>query len=265
MSDFKATVSDGRGYNEVRLHPEHRFIQQFGILNLDKNDEYTLETGANEFGLLVLEGRCHVDVEGRNGFEVKSRANVFAGLPTGVYVPADSRFSVTGGKAKVAVCGGKCGQKTEPAVITPEQIKVMRVGKDNWSREVRVIIGPGNPSVNMILGETINPPGNWSGTPPHKHEVDDLPQQSLHEELYYFQFDKLQGWGIERFYSQERQINDLIYLENNTVTFMPWGYHQIVASPGYTLHYLFFLAGKGSQLIGFEDPEHNWIKKELTK
>jgi 5-deoxy-glucuronate isomerase len=124
-----------------------------------------------------------------------------------------------------------------------------------------MIIGPDSPSVNMLVGETINPPGNWSGTPPHKHEGDKLQGESLHEELYYFRTDKPQGWGIERFYSPEKGINELIYLKENIVTFMPWGYHQIVAGPGYTLYYLFFLAGEGKNLSTFEDKEHCWIRQ----
>ncbi len=88
-------------------------------------------------------------------------------------------------------------------------------------------MGPDSPSVNIILGETLNPPGNWSGTPPHKHEIDDLSRESLHEEVYYFRTDKPQGWGIERIYSPERGVNDLLFLQNNSVTFMPWGYTRL--------------------------------------
>lgn len=262
MSIFNMKIGDEKGYNEVELHPSLRFIQQFGILNLKQGESFTVDTGTNEFGLLVLEGTCSIEVEEKNYGEIKSRTDLFSGLPSAVYVPADSRFSMTGGHAKVAICGGKCDQKTKSALITPQQIKIMKVGKDNWSREVRLIIGPDSPSVNIIMGETINPPGNWSGTPPHKHEDDNPPRESLHEEVYYFQTERPQGWGIERFYSPERNINELIYLENNVVTFMPWGYHQIVAGPGYTLYYLFFLAGKGTELIGYEDPNHAWIRGE---
>ncbi len=259
MSDFKAIVGNGEGYNGVELHPEYKFVQQFGILNLDFNNGFTMETGTSEFGLVLLGGTCDIEVEGKNYGEIKSRANVFSGVPTAVYVPADSQFSIVG-KAEIAVCSGKCEQKTESALITPEQIKIMKVGRENWSREVRIIIGPDSPCVNMLLGETINPPGNWSGIPPAKHEKNNLPEESFHEELYYFKTDKPQGWGMERIYSPERGLSELLYVEENVVTFMPWGYHQIVAAPGYTLYYLFFLAGEGKNLAQHEDPEHKWIK-----
>ena len=183
-------------------------------------------------------------------------------MTSSVYIPPGMRYSVVSDEGvEAGICKAACmPYGGEAKLITPDDVKVMQVGRDNWAREVRIMIGPHIVAKNMIIGETINPPGNWSGTPPHKHENNNLPKESLHEELYYFRTDKPQGWGIERLYSPERNINELIYLQNNTVTFMPWGYHQIVAAPGYTLYYLFFLAGEGNVLAGLEDSNHNWIK-----
>lgn len=260
MSYFKTTVLDVKGYNKADLHPAFRFIQEFGILNLGKDEDFTLETGSKEYGFIVLKGACEIEVDGKKYGSIVSREDFFSGLPTALYVPADSRCYISNGRAQIAICAGRCDKKTETALITPEQVKVMEVGKGNWSRNVRIIIGPDTPSVNIIIGETLNPPGNWSGIPPAKHENNNQPLESLHEELYYFKTDKPQGWGIERIYSPERNINELVYLEDSTVTFMPWGYHEIVAAPGYTLYYLFFLAGEGNKLAQFEDPDHVWIK-----
>lgn len=260
MSQFATTVENKNGFNEVVLHPEHRFIQNFGILNLTENSSFSHETKDCEYALSILEGSCSIEVEGKVFQNIKSRENLFQGLPAALYIPAYSKFTVRKGNAKIAVCSGKCSKKKEPVLITQENTKVMDVGKDNWRREVRILIGPDGPSENIILGETINPPGNWSGTPPHRHEKDNLPQESLHEEIYFFKTDKPQGWGLQRFYSPERDINELIYLQDNSVTFMPWGYHQVAAGPGYTLYYLFFLAGNGNDLKAFEDRDHNWIK-----
>ena len=261
MSKFKTEVGEEKGYNRLSLHSDFQFIQQFGILNAWPGSSYTLDTKNSEFALLLLEGSCLVEVEGRKLGELNSRKDTFSGLPSAVYVPCDSQFSVFGGPGKVAICGGKCIKKTQAFLVTPEQVKIIEAGRDNWSRQVRLIISPDSPSVNIILGETLNPSGNWSGIPPAKHENNNLPEESLHEELYYFKVDKPQGWGIERLYSPRRDADELLYLRDNTVTFMPWGYHEIVAAPGYTLYYLFFLAGEGNKLAQFEDPDHNWIKQ----
>jgi 5-deoxy-glucuronate isomerase len=262
MSQFDAKVQENPGYNTVRLFSDYHFIREFGILNLDGGEKFYRETQDSEFGLLILEGSCVVETEDKDFGEIESREHVFSGLPVAVYVPAQSHFTVhSGKKAKIAVCGGACGEKTRSALITPDQIKVMKIGRDNWSRDVRLVIGPDSPSVNMLLGETLNPPGNWSGIPPSKHEHNNLPTESRHEELYYFRTEHPQGWGIERIYSPERKINEYVHLNHGVVTFMPWGYHEVVAAPGYNLYYTFFLAGEGKKLAQLEDPEHKWLKE----
>lgn len=260
MNKFSTKIKIREGLNDVRLSKIFEYIKAFALLNFRKANTYHFESRDREVGLLILEGRCDVEIDGKEYRNLGSRRDVFSGLPTGVYIPRGSKFSIESQKATIAICQSKCGKRSESAVIYPKNLKIMNVGKQNWSREVRIIIGPDSPSINLILGETINPPGNWSGTPPHKHENDDWPRESYHEELYYFKIDRPQGWGIERLYSKERSVNELIYLEENVVTFIPWGYHQVVAAPGYTLYYLFFLAGKDNKLVGFEDPDHSWIK-----
>ncbi len=261
MGDFVSRLKLDDGFNNVSLPESLGFISGFGVLSFKNSAEYHIESGDNEIGLVMLEGSCDIRINGEEYRNIGTRENVFSGSPAGVYIPVDSKVLINSRNALIGVCKSKCSKKTEPAVIYPEKVKIMEVGKDNWKREVRIIIGTESPSVNLIVGETINPSGNWSGTPPHKHEVKNPAKQSRHEELYYFKTDKPEGWGIERLYSPERGVNELIYLEENTVTFMPWGYHQIVAAPGYTLYYLFFLAGEGKELIGYEDPDHNCLKR----
>lgn len=248
------------GNNKVTI-PEgmFRYIQGFRILALPKGKKIEIRRGNFETGIVIFSGICDIMVEGKTYAGIGCRHSVFAGPPTSVYVPFGTSCTIISQEVEIGVCFSKCEKKTEFAIIKPEAVKVMQVGRDNWQREVRIAIGQDSPSVNMIVGETINPAGNWSGTPPHKHEKTDLPRESFHEELYYFKTEKPQGFGIEKFYSPQRGVDELLPLKNNSVTFMPWGYHQIVAGPGYNLYYLFFLAGEGKQLIGFVDSEHKWI------
>jgi len=260
MSTFESRAVTSHGVNDVSGYSDFKFIQGFSLVSFQQQDEYHFESKDEETGLLILDGVCDITIDGTTYGDLGVRKDVFSGIPTGIYIPSDSAFSIKSSKATLAMCKSKCTTKTEPAVIRPEDVKQISAGKDNWSRDVRVIIGPDSPSVNMILGETLNPPGNWSGIPPAKHEHNNLPEESLHEELYYFKTDKPQGWGIERLYSPDRNVNELMYLRDNSVTFIPWGYHEIVSAPGYTLYYLFFLSGEGKTLAQFEDPEHNWIK-----
>lgn len=238
-----------------------RFIKSFSLLSLKNNQEQQIVSGDKELGVLVLSGSCDISVDGKIYRGLGARESVFSGLPAAFYVPINKTVKLISHSVCLAICACACEKETEFALIRPENVKVMQVGKLNWQREVRMIISKDSPSVNLILGETLNPPGNWSGTPAHRHEKANPPAESLHEELYYFKTDKPQGFGIERIYSPERNINELIYLKENTVTYMPWGYHQIVAGPGYALYYLFFLAGGGKELAGIPDSEHTWINE----
>ncbi len=263
MSKFLREIKIEDGYTQLDLPGDlFNHIKGFGILSLRSDERITLNSESNEIGLVILQGKCDVIFEEKEFNLLGSRSNVFSGLPTGLYIPIDKEFTIISHGVTIAVCKAKCDTQTEISVTMPNDVKVMKVGRDNWEREVRMIIGDSSPSVNMLVGETVNPPGNWSGTPPHKHERTSPPVESLHEELYYFKTDKKNGYGIERFYSPERNINELIPINENAVTYMPWGYHQIVAGPGYTLYYLFFLAGEGKKLIGAVDPDHEWLVKE---
>ena len=40
---------------------------------------------------------------------------------------------------------------------------------------------------------------------------------------------------------------------------LPYGYHPVAASPGYTLYYLWAMAGEERKLALHEDPAHTWI------
>jgi len=257
---YSLNLTPKPGYTAVSGRDcELKFIAEFGVLRLDNGETHRISSGDNEVGILVLSGKCRLETGGQT-YEVGNRRDVFSGLPQAAYIPPGYNCTVIGGPVEAALCQTKAERKDELRIIRETDVKVMQVGRDNWTREVRQMIPPKGFSQNLILGETLNPPGNWSGTPPHKHETENLPDESLHEELYYFRTDKPQGWGIQRTYSPERNANELIYLEDNVVTLMPWGYHQIVAGPGYNLYYLFCLAGKGNDLCGYEDPQHNWIK-----
>jgi 5-deoxy-glucuronate isomerase len=248
--------------NSLKIRPGlFKYIQGFEILLLKNGEQFVLETGGCEAGLVVLKGSCSIASGGKTFQDLGGRVDIFKQRPQAAYLPRESEVTIKSRGVELAVCFAKCKERKEFAVINPDQVKVMQVGRDNWQRQVTLIISPETYSANLLIGETINPPGNWSGTPAHKHEVEDLPQESLHEELYYFRCNRPQGFGLQRFYSPQRQINESIYLKENTITLMPWGYHQIVAGPGYTLYYLFFLAGPGKKLVGLSDPEHSWITK----
>jgi len=257
---YSTQLSVKGGVNKAKINDGmFKLIRDFQVIILAEGQKLKLKSGDSEIALVILKGTCDVNIDGKTYDNLGTRKDIFQEKPTAVYIPIEKEFEIVSRNVEIALCSAVCKEKKDVAVITPDKVKVMQVGKDNWARQVSLVITPDTVSANLIIGETINPPGNWSGTPAHKHEIDDLPNESFHEELYYFKCDRQDGFGVQRLYSLERGVNDLIYLKDNTVTFMPWGYHQIVAGPGYTLYYLFFLSGTGKKLVGCGDPEHTWI------
>jgi len=259
---YSTQLSTKEGINKTEIEESlFEYIQGFEIALLKKGERVALKSGDCEVGLVILKGNCSLKVNGKTYENLGIREDLFTDMPTAAYIPIKTEFEILSNGAEIALCYAKCQEKADFNLIRPESVERITKGKDNWQRQAHMLIMPGEQSVNLIVGEAINPPGNWSGTPAHKHEVDNPPMESSHEELYYFRCDKEGGFGIERLYSSERGVNELIYLKDSTITFVPWGYHQVVAGPGFILYYLFFLSGKGKSLSGYSDPHQKWLEE----
>ena len=81
----------------------------------------------------------------------------------------------------------------EARFYTPDMTHTQRAGANGelngmMRRNICTIFDYSNaPYSNMVLGEVINFPGCWSSYPPHYH-----PQP----EIYFYRFDKPQGFGV---------------------------------------------------------------------
>jgi len=84
------------------------------------------------------------------------------------------------------------------------------------------------------------------------------------EEVYFFVFDPPQGFGMQRIYSgadSPGQLDVGIPLEDGTTVAIPFGYHPVVAGPGYKMLYVWVLAGETREFGTWsDDPKHTWIK-----
>jgi len=89
--------------------------------------------------------------------------------------------------------------------------------------------------------------------------IDNPPEESKLEEVYFFKFSKPSGFGFQRIYTDDRNIDEAFSIEENDTVIIPKGYHPVAAAPGYSLYYLWILAGEGRKLIPNDDPDHKWI------
>jgi len=263
------------GFNLI-VSPENSPLRwlRFGVLYL-KNVGSTFgeESGDKEVALCILKGQIDIEIDSDyfksiNHKGLGSRQDPFSGAATLVYVPSGSKYEIKAATSEleVAIIKTTSGSRTPPVILTPSDLMPVWVGSENWKRQVTTLIGDNIKSERLVLGETRNPPGNWSSYPPHKHDVKALPNEIPLEEVYFFKFKPSQGFGIQRIYSDDEKLNSLneVYVvENNDAVVIPSGYHPIVSGAGYELFHIWAIAGEGKKYgAGTIDPKHLWIKNQ---
>ena len=261
MSPLFKVAPEG-GYQSV-FQPGDPDIQWLGleVLRLETGESWEGALADEEAALVILGGSADIVVD--NGKkevweDLGGRGDVFGGPGFAVYAPRKSNVSVTAtSKVEVAIAKTPCDVDLAPALIRPEDVKVISAGMANWRRDVRLVIPPGSPmSQRLIVGETLNPAGNWSGIPPHKHDQVTEAENFL-EEFYFFKVNPSDGYGLQLMYKDGNGQGHII--GNDDVTVMLSGYHPTVASPGTTICYLWVLAGDDKAYKIAIDPRFGWV------
>ena len=248
-----------------------RFLD-FARLRLESGEKYSAETGAREYVLDFFAGSASVEVEGPGRYEQAflqsgGRADVFAGPPTMLYVPPRSTFEIfTDSEAVDLGIFSAPSQAKIPATLCEGSAVVEKqVGRGNWQRTVYSALGEGVAAERLLAGETLNPPGNWSSYPPHKHDRSNPPHEAVLEEIYFFRFKPAQGFGFIWTYTAPDDpdgFSNVFVIQDGDTALLPKGYHPVVAAPGYELHYTWVLAGEERRYGAWaEDPRHAWTKE----
>jgi 5-deoxy-glucuronate isomerase len=263
---------------EERLTKAHRLVapempggtdRQTDLISLSVADPMiageTLELGsADETAVVVLAGTVEVAAGSRQLGRVGWRRDVFEAPGEAIYAPpgVTLRLTAAEGPASLAVVSTPVDGASAPAearIITPADQRIADVGEDNWQRTVRTILGPEHAAGRLLLGETINPPGNWSSYPPHKHDTHEPPREARLEEVYLFKVDPPGGFGVQLRYGPDgesaRRVRD------GDAVAIRSGYHPVVAAAGYRLYYLWAMAGQGRQMIPYLDPAYAWVQQ----
>ena len=229
---------------------------------------WTWETGGEEAVLDILAGRCTVEIRAEpfdaEFTDIGGREHVFAGRPTMVYIPRGASVRVTAESSgfEGLVASAPARAVYPPAIVLPDEVEVRTVGKDNWQRTVVTGIGDNIQADRLMVGETVNPPGNWSSAPPHKHDAWSAGEVPM-EEVYYYRLNPPQGFALQRVYTAPGDPDpfDVTYaVGDGDVVVIPRGYHPVVAGPGYQLLYVWVLAGDERRYGAWsDDPRHTWI------
>ncbi len=225
----------------------------------------TVETGgAEETAVVVLAGTVEVLAGATPLGRAGGRRDVFEGPGDAIYAPPGVTLGLTasGGPASLAIASAPLGGAAAPAdarIITPADQRIAEVGKGNWQRTVRTILGPEHHAGRLLLGETINPAGNWSSYPPHKHDTHEPPREVRLEEVYLFKVDPKGGFGVQLCYGPDGE--SALRVRDGDAFAIRSGYHPVVAAAGYRLYYLWVMAGQGREMIPYLDPAHAWVQQ----
>jgi 5-deoxy-glucuronate isomerase len=227
----------------------------------------TLEVAAeSESAAVVLTGRVDAAAGGAPLGVAGGRSSVFEAPGDTVYAPPGTATTLTAngdGAVQVAVAEAVAEPTPDapPArVIRSTDQRIADVGQGNWSRTVRTILGPEDAAVRLLLGETINPPGNWSSYPPHRHDRHDPPREVNLEEVYLFKVDPPGGFGVQIRYDLGG-AEEAFLVSDDDVAVIRAGFHPVVAASGYALYYLWVMAGEGRVMMPYLDPAHAWVQE----
>ena len=107
------------------------------------------------------------------------------------------------------------------------------------------------PETNLFCGELVLYPGCWACYPPHLH---------TEPEIYYYKFDKEQGYGFGEFGDF-----DAVKLTHRSVSCNPGGQtHSQCTAPGYACYIMWIqrLQDNGKDIVYTTDPRHAWLEED---
>jgi 5-deoxy-glucuronate isomerase len=230
----------------------------FRVIRLAAGTGYNHVEDGREACLVVLTGTVSVMAGGESFEDIGGRRTVFDGAATSVYVPAGHRYTIEAASdAEVAVCTAPGTGDGAVRLIRSEAVEVR--GKGTNTRHVRNILSDTDAAESLLVVEVITPGGHWSSYPPHKHDTDNLPQESSLEETYYHRLKPAQGFAFQRVYTDDRSLDESLAVEDHDVVMVPRGYHPVVVPYGYESYYLNVMAGPRREWHFRNDPAHEWM------
>ena len=258
LSDTLYRVPRQNGLSMIQSRgPGHSRELTSRRLVLETGQSARYQSPDEETVLVLQEGAGAIEVaERRWGV---SRSGVFAERATALYLPAGVELQVTAASPVQAIllstpAPPRAG--AEPVLVTPAEVRVNVRGKGHYTREVHDLFVDDPYVARLMVGETFNPPGNWSSYPPHKHDgADGEPRL---EEVYHFRIEPSHGFAHQSLYTSVGECVTHLVRDGDAVL-LPYGYHPVSAPPGYRVYYLWALAGDQRVLVPYEDLQHRWI------
>ena len=236
----------------------------FSLYRLRAGETVGEATGDREVILVMVEGKATFEAAGEKWGELGERMSVFAKTPPhSLYVPnGESWTAMATTECTIAVCSapGNGGHKARR--IGPDGITLTERGKGVNTRYINNIAMENEDYCDSLLvTEVFTPAGHWSSYPSHRHDEDDFPRITYLEETYYHRINPSDGFGIQRVYTDDLQLNETMAVHDGDVVLVPRGHHPCGAPHGFEMYYLNVMAGPLRKWRFVPAPNVEWIMK----
>lgn len=257
------------GKTIVSVTPESAHWRHVGFAahRLEPGESFETRDAAREICIVLLTGTATVSAGEHVWRDLHSRDSVFDdAAPYAVYAPPGVALRVdASSRAEIGVCSAPARGEFPVRLIEPSRMKRSVRGTGANTRHVCDILPQTDPAEALLVVEVRTPSGHSSSYPPHKHDADNVPVESALEETYYHRIDPPQGFVFQRVYTDARDIDESMAVEDRDVVMVPRGYHPVVVPYGYESYYLNVMAGDKRVWHFKNDPAHEWIVERDAK
>ncbi len=223
----------------------------FNIIKLKKGESFQYKLSNYETSVVPATGMVELTADGKKLGIIGKRSNdVWDGEPEGSYIPIDTDCIITclSENTECFIAGGIYEKKLEPFLVLQNELDVVQYGSDDTKthRKIKHILGAkqheqvGRLLVNELY--TVGA-GGWSGFPPHKHDTDNIPTETRHDEVYNYRFKPGHGFGVQVIQYEDDKEGFGYQLFDGSTIGINKGYHPCVVAPGYEMYYFTILVG----------------------
>lgn len=223
------------------------------IYQMHVGEVRTFEKQEEETAILLLKGQVCFRFDGKE--QEAMRENVFTQGPWCAHVCKNTELTVEAKSETEILVQSTKNEKTFASrmyapIDAPWIYSALGKFGNVANRRVNTIFDfEKAPYSNMVLGEVLNDRGNWSGYLPHRH-----PQP----EIYYFLFDRPEGFGASF-------VGDQVFKSiHGSFSAIPGGeLHPQVAAPGYQMYTCWMIrhleGNPWNQTDRNEDERYTWL------
>ena len=240
-------------------------LNYFNIIKLKKGEVFNYSLSGYETCIVPATGTISIDIEGKSFDQLGNRrVDVWDGEPEGAYVPVGAKVRIVcqSDKTETFIAGAKYDKVLEPFDVRKTEIDLVQYGSDETKthRKIKHILGANqHGKVGRLLVSELYTvgQGGWSGFPSHKHDTDQLPNETRHDETYNFRFRPNYGSGLQMLQREDNEPGDAYHIMDGSTMLIDKGYHPCAVLPGYEMYYFTILGGLSQRsLKQYFQPTH---------